>query len=601
MQENKIQEKSNIIEKIYFGKYKILISFLVIFLINLFFFISFDLKAMLFVDTSRELYIPMAMNDGAVLYKDIFNVYAPLGYQINALLTSVFGERIQTFFNIGFVNSTLILWGLFLILRFVVKGSSLYKLGIIFFIMSACVYSVSHTNYVFPYSYSMVFALNAFIWSLVSLLYFVKKDKIKFLYFSYLLFGLSISCKYEFLPFILILLGISAYKKVKIKNVLFSLFFMSIVPFLSLSDLLIKGVNYVDIKQSILYILLLSKAKSVSALYSYLGFIPSLDSLKFVGMNFVRVLGFSLACVCYYVLLFYFIPILREKFSKLMPICYLLSIILALIPFYFIFKFLVPVLTESNAFYFSWIGIFTLLLFVFRWKKILNSNFYLFILFITAILCSGKCLFNVSFNSYGTYFFPLLFICCFLYMSEVAIEQKETDKKYTRIIFMLLIYSLFLLFSLSNEDRLKFVFEDEKLPFIRGNVHTEKQYYSSVKNALLYLTLNTNKDDTVLVLPEGAMINFITERKSHNKFYYLIPPNIEVFGEDYIVEELEKDLPEYLVIQPMSFNNFNETYFCESFGKKICGLIPTYYEQPKVFGEDFWIAIYKRKNIENVK
>ena len=166
---------------------------------------------------------------------------------------------------------------------------------------------------------------------------------------------------------------------------------------------------------------------------------------------------------------------------------------------------------------------------------------------------------------------------------------------------MLLIYSLFLLFSLSNEDRLKFVFEDKKLPFIRGNVYTEKQYYTPVRKALLYLALNTNETDRILVLPEGAMFNFILDRKSHNKFYYLIPPNIEVFGEDYIVEELEKDLPEYLVIQPMSFNNFNETYFCESFGKKICGLIPKYYEQPKVFGEDFWIAIYKRKNIENVK
>ena len=58
---------------------------------------------------------------------------------------------------------------------------------------------------------------------------------------------------------------------------------------------------------------------------------------------------------------------------------------------------------------------------------------------------------------------------------------------------------------------------------------------------------------------------------------------------------MEKDLPEYLVIQPMSFANFNETYFCESFGKKICSLIPKYYEKPTVLGTNFWIAIYKKK------
>ena len=47
----------------------------------------------------------------------------------------------------------------------------------------------------------------------------------------------------------------------------------------------------------------------------------------------------------------------------------------------------------------------------------------------------------------------------------------------------------------------------------------------------------------------------------------------------------------------MSYNNFNETFFCESFGQKICNLIPKYYEKPIVFGTDFWMAIYKKKDL----
>ena len=38
-------------------------------------------------DIGRELYIVQQMLNGEVLYKDIFNVYAPLGYQINALIS----------------------------------------------------------------------------------------------------------------------------------------------------------------------------------------------------------------------------------------------------------------------------------------------------------------------------------------------------------------------------------------------------------------------------------------------------------------------------------------------------------------------------------
>ena len=107
----------------------------------------------------------------------------------------------------------------------------------------------------------------------------------------------------------------------------------------------------------------------------------------------------------------------------------------------------------------------------------------------------------------------------------------------------------------------------------------------------------TKENDTILVLPEGAMINFLTNRKSNNMFFHLIPPNLEALDENFVVSELEKNLPNYLILQSMSYTNFNETYFCESFGKEICNLIPKYYEKPIVFGNDFWLAIYKKKEI----
>ena len=37
------------------------------------------------IDSGREFYIPVRMLGGEVLYKDIFNIYGALSYQINAL------------------------------------------------------------------------------------------------------------------------------------------------------------------------------------------------------------------------------------------------------------------------------------------------------------------------------------------------------------------------------------------------------------------------------------------------------------------------------------------------------------------------------------
>ncbi len=124
----------------------------------------------------------------------------------------------------------------------------------------------------------------------------------------------------------------------------------------------------------------------------------------------------------------------------------------------------------------------------------------------------------------------------------------------------------------------------------------EKEQIATIYETVKYLISNTSADDTILVLPEGAIINFLTDRISNNKFYYLIPPNIEIFQEEKIMKELENNLPDYLIIQPFSYNNYNETFFCESFGNKICSLIPKYYEKPLIFGKDFWLAVYKRKN-----
>ena len=259
------------------------------------------------------------------------------------------------------------------------------------------------------------------------------------------------------------------------------------------------------------------------------------------------------------------------------------------------YKYLIPIFVKSNAFYFSWIGIFTLILFIFKWKELLKENKYLFLLFISTILCSAKCIFNISFNSYGTYFFPLLFICSLLYFSEIKIKEDFETKKSIRIILTYVLLILFCFFSLSNIDRLEHTFLHVKLPFYKGNIYTEKMYVNPIVQTIHYIQQNTKEEDRILVLPEGAAINFLSDRKSHNKFYYLIPPNIEVFGEENIVKELKEDLPEYFVLQSMSFHNFNETFFCESFGTKICGLIPQYYEKPIVFGNDFWITIYKKR------
>jgi Ca2+/Na+ antiporter len=217
----------------------------------------------------------------------------------------------------------------------------------------------------------------------------------------------------------------------------------------------------------------------------------------------------------------------------------------------------------------------------------------------SVILASIKCIFSINFNNYGTYYFPLVFLVFLIfivnYLSKILkITQKYKLKNYKTVILLILLF-IFSSYTFSNIERRNLTFTN-KISTEKGTIYVEEEFAQSIFDSLNYIKNNTKKDDVILTLPEGAMINFLSDRQSNNKYFYLIPPNIEVFNEDKIVEDLTKNLPKYIVIQPMSYKNFKETYFCESFGNKICNLIPQYYNPPIVFGKNFWIAIYERKN-----
>ena len=88
----------------------------IIFIVSLILFVFFYAKFNVYlVDVSREAYLPWQVLKGQVLYKDIFNVYGPLGYQINAIAYAIFGIKLSTLYLMGFLNSLVILFTTFFI------------------------------------------------------------------------------------------------------------------------------------------------------------------------------------------------------------------------------------------------------------------------------------------------------------------------------------------------------------------------------------------------------------------------------------------------------------------------------------------------------
>ena len=57
------------------------------------------------VDSFREAYIPEQMLAGKILYRNIFTIYAPLAYIINALLFFIFGIHLKTLYFAGLFST----------------------------------------------------------------------------------------------------------------------------------------------------------------------------------------------------------------------------------------------------------------------------------------------------------------------------------------------------------------------------------------------------------------------------------------------------------------------------------------------------------------
>ena len=74
----------------------------IIFVVSLILYILFYAKYDVYlIDVGREAYLPWQMLKGQLLYKDIFNVYGPLGYQINAIAYAIFGVKLSTLYLMG--------------------------------------------------------------------------------------------------------------------------------------------------------------------------------------------------------------------------------------------------------------------------------------------------------------------------------------------------------------------------------------------------------------------------------------------------------------------------------------------------------------------
>ena len=149
----------------------------------------------LFIDTGRELNVPLRVLQGERLYADVYYLYGPLAPYLNAGFYAIFGTHLNTLYAAGAAASIATLVLLFrLALRVTGRWEALLAAWAVTVL---CIFKPGG-NYFVPYAYAAVFGTVIGLASLLAQVNYVHAGRPRSLLIAGLLAGLALICKLEF-------------------------------------------------------------------------------------------------------------------------------------------------------------------------------------------------------------------------------------------------------------------------------------------------------------------------------------------------------------------------------------------------------------------
>ncbi len=466
-------------------------------------------------DVPRELLIPKGILEGKILYKEIYNFYGALPYYIAALFFKFFKLTTNAYFSLNIINSLFFIFGIyFLANQFINKK---YACLATIFVMCTTIFNATIFNFIYPYSICYTFALSAYIYSILFLVKFYKKNDDKYFIISSILLGFCVASKNEFILAPLIhIISIFLYKTNKIKYLIQFLLYFSIFPILQALILFIQGLRFDDL--SFIFSTLTKSATSTTMkeFHKEIGMYPFL----------LKPLSLLKIILSWTGVIFSYILYKKNKIYGTIILIILLSFI----------KY------GDIGTLFFFLPIAALFLLISNIKKITKKPTWL-ILALGAILASLKTFFFLNLITQGAYILPLFVVFYIALLVKI--------KKQKIVLFLL---PFFLTFYFYSACIVLFNFTNK---VSRNNItfKARKTQAIMVENIVSWINKNTKENEKILMFPEFSTPLLMTNRQSDYMLYALHDINIDILGKDYIKKRVLDNNIKY-IIDTSSYNSY---------------------------------------------
>jgi hypothetical protein len=534
-------------------------------IVTLFFFIEVIINwrrwGNVIIDFGREVYIPWQIVSGKTLYKDIAYYFGPLAPYLNATSFYIFGVSITTIF---ICNLILVAYVTFIIYRFFERlcdkvtatYSCLIFLGIFVFPFSYR----GIFNYVSPYDHNITYGFVLAVTMIYLLSNFLYRPRLIVIIAAGICAGLVFLTKAEvfistFITAAVAMIIIRQNHESNIRIIILLFIVSMLVPFL------------------IFFIFL-----SVQ--------MPMMQALKGIAANWISMLNTEITNIPFYK---YLLGIDKPMIHIFASICAFLAILLLIASVSVIDLFKGKIITNRSIYILSLlvlsiISISTLYLVKEKGGNIILSYIgYSLVLMSFALTVVGVILFTIYRNNleakirysimiiwfvfgltllakmilhpriYGYGFVlavpaTLGLIIAFLWLIPRLLNQFFGRGRLFRLISIValsgLVLGMFIFYSISSFKTNRLIGKDSD----RFYVSDPAPKVEAINQMMAFIKSSIPPQDTLVVIPEGAMFNYLTRHPSSIPLISFIPGEIAVFGETGILKLLKKQPPDFILL-----------------------------------------------------
>ncbi|MES9868582.1 MAG: hypothetical protein ABW090_08840 [Sedimenticola sp.] len=544
------------------------------------------------VDFGRELYVPWQLLNGSTLYTDIAYLSGPLSAYFNALIFSVFGVSISALAFSNFILVNLLAVMIANITVYLTNWLTGLLVGVLY--LSVFAFSqyadVGNYNFIAPYSHELThgiilsfigfFAirrlladkstLGFFVTGLLSGLVFLTKLEVFFAFIGAALTGLG-----------LILLDQNMGWWGRSKVLLIFIVAMLVAPLIAFVGLSMDAgsvaggmgiffgyINVFNADISSLYYY-----KLVSGLFDVEGNLVTLVASAAIFVSFLLVISLLARFVTSRpgrnkVELFYFLLVVgiigavffrgQIDWSFVARGFPLIICIIAGVAVFYYFRH-EKEKDKDKAAMFIVLSVFSFLLMlkIVLFATVFHYGFALLLPSVMVIAISV------------IYFFP----------RQVALDKPVY---FGLKVFVITILGLFIHWHIEKAD----VLFSQKTVIVGNSQEKIRADWRGiyVQDALNRLAALAEQGDTLAVLPEGVMINYLARMENSTPYINLMPPEVLMFGEQKIIDSFKKNPPDYMAVVHKVTSEYGYDYFGRDYAVGLGDWISRNYQVLELIG-----------------